>query len=322
MCDMNINKINGFQDSDIIVSIKCLVYNHEPYLRQCLDGFIMQKTNFKFEAIVHDDASKDGSAAIIKEYADKYPDIIKPIFETENQYSKHDGSLRKIMDAHIRGKYIAYCEGDDYWIDPNKLQKQVDFLETHPEYTMCFHNAIEYYENSDQHEKLFSNIKNRSYSGGEIYNKWIVPTASTVFAYKVIKSKIYEKVSSMPGIKYGDTPLFLCAAEEGLIYGMKDIMSVYRRHPDGLVLSSSLDDKLSLNEHDMAIYKCFGNKYKKIAFHNICKRCIYLYINMDKKYKKKYNNLLSVAFSKDLFYSIIYIIYAFLKYKFIRCNNT
>ena len=116
---------------DPLVSIQCLVYNHEPYLRQCLDGFVMQQTSFSFEAIVHDDASTDGSAAIIREYAEKYPDIIKPIYETENQHCKHDGSLALIMDAamHPNSKYVALCEGDDYWIDPNKLQMQVDVME-------------------------------------------------------------------------------------------------------------------------------------------------------------------------------------------------
>ena len=133
-------------EKPVIVTIRCLVYNHEPYLRQCLDGFVMQKTNFRFEAIVHDDASTDGSAAIIREYAEKYPEIIKPIIETENQYSKHDGSLRKIMIDHTRGKYIAICEGDDYWIDPLKLQKQVDFLEKNPEYGLVYTKAIIYYQ--------------------------------------------------------------------------------------------------------------------------------------------------------------------------------
>ena len=116
---------------DPLVTILCTVYNHEPFLRQCLDGFVMQKTTFPFEAIVHDDASTDGSAAIIREYAEKYPDIMRPIYETENQYSKFDGSLRKVMDAamHPNSKYIAMCEGDDYWTDPNKLQMQVDVME-------------------------------------------------------------------------------------------------------------------------------------------------------------------------------------------------
>lgn len=123
-----------------LVTIQCLVYNHEPYLRQCLEGFVMQQTTFPFEAIIHDDASTDGSAAIIREYAEKYPDIIKPIYETENQYSKHDGSLGKVMTAaiHPGSKYMASCEGDDYWTDPLKLQKQVDVLEEHPDCTIVF----------------------------------------------------------------------------------------------------------------------------------------------------------------------------------------
>ena len=124
-----------------LVAIKCTVYNHEPYLRDCLEGFVMQQTNFPFVAIVHDDASTDGSAAIIREYEEKYPDIIKPIYETENQYSKHDGSVGRIMDAAIDAtgaKYVAMCEGDDYWTNPLKLQKQVDFMEVNPEYGLCY----------------------------------------------------------------------------------------------------------------------------------------------------------------------------------------
>ncbi len=122
-----------------LVIIKCLVYNHEPYLRQCLDGFVMQQTNFPFYAVVHDDVSTDNSAAIIREYAEKYPDIIHPIYETENQYSKGDGSLGRIMNEACKdAKYIALCEGDDYWTDPLKLQKQVDFLEANPEYGLCY----------------------------------------------------------------------------------------------------------------------------------------------------------------------------------------
>jgi glycosyltransferase involved in cell wall biosynthesis len=131
-----------------LVAINCLVYNHEPYLRDCLEGFVMQQTNFPFVAIVHDDASTDGSAAIIREYEEKYPHIFKPIYETENQYSKRDGSLDRIMDEAINttgAKYVAMCEGDDYWTDPLKLQKQVDFLEANPEYGLCYtdYNRLE-----------------------------------------------------------------------------------------------------------------------------------------------------------------------------------
>lgn len=122
----------------IIVSVRCLVYNQKRYIKQCLDGIVMQKTSFPYEAIIHDDASTDGTAEIIKEYACKYPNIIKPILEKENQYSKHDGSIRKIMNQACKGKYIAYCEGDDYWTDPHKLQKQVDIMESDKDVMMVY----------------------------------------------------------------------------------------------------------------------------------------------------------------------------------------
>lgn len=143
-------------DNKILVSIKCTVYNHEPYIRQCLEGLVMQKTDFRFEAIVHDDASTDGSAAIIREYAEKYPDIIKPIYETENQYSKRDGSLSRIMNAHMHGKYIAFCEGDDYWTDPLKLQKQVGWLEEHDDYVMSHSNCLCFHQSTGKftHDKI------------------------------------------------------------------------------------------------------------------------------------------------------------------------
>lgn len=126
-----------------LVAIRCITYNQAPYIRQCLDGFIMQRTDFPFVAIVHDDCSTDGTDDIVREYAQRYPDIIKPIFETENQYSKKDGSLGRIMTKACNetgAKYIAMCEGDDYWTDPLKLQKQVDFLEKNPEYELVFTN--------------------------------------------------------------------------------------------------------------------------------------------------------------------------------------
>lgn len=127
-----------------LVSVSCCTYNQEQYISEALDGFIMQKTNFPFEVIVHDDASTDKTADIIREYEEKYPLIIKPIYETENQYSKHDGSIGKILQKVRKGKYIAICEGDDYWIDENKLQMQVDFLENNPDYGLVYTSAYQY----------------------------------------------------------------------------------------------------------------------------------------------------------------------------------
>ncbi|MBQ6204740.1 MAG: glycosyltransferase [Prevotella sp.] len=132
-------------DNQIVVSIQCLTYNHAPYIRQCLDGFVMQKTSFYFEAIVHDDASTDGTQDIIREYEKKYPNIIKPIYQKENQYSKSKhGNITNLISSKCKGKYIAICEGDDYWTDPYKLQKQVDYLESHPKCGMCYSNFSKY----------------------------------------------------------------------------------------------------------------------------------------------------------------------------------
>lgn len=278
-----------------LVTIRCLVYNHEPYLRQCLDGFVMQKTNFPFEAIVHDDASTDRSAEIIREYAEKYPDIIKPIFETENQYSKRDGSIRRIMNENTRGKYVAMCEGDDYWIDPLKLQKQIDFLETNSEYSMCFHNAQMHYENCEKKDKLFSNIKNRDYTGVEIYANWIVPTASVVFNSSILFSDRYADVMSNDNFVFRDTILFLICSEAGKIRGFSDVMSVYRRHNGGITHNVTLSRITRFINHHLEISKVFGNKYIQASEN----KCVESYCQTF--YKSLKNGILNISILKKSF---------------------
>lgn len=212
-------------DTDIVVSIQCLTYNHVKYIRQCLDGFIMQKTNFRFEAIVHDDASTDGTSDVIREYADKYPQIIKPILETENLYSKGGGLLQKRMNDNTHGKYIAICEGDDYWIDPLKLQRQVDFLENHPDYSMCFHRAKFVYEGGFKKIILkCDDIENRDYSPNELLEQWKVPTASIVAKREELEVRNFGE----DRVLNGDIIHVLNSAKIGKIRGMSIVMSVYR----------------------------------------------------------------------------------------------
>lgn len=224
----------------LIVTIRCLVYNHEPFLRQCLDGFVMQKTCFRFEAIVHDDASTDGSAAIIREYAEKYPEIIKPIFETENQYSKNDGSIRRIMNAHTHGKYVAMCEGDDYWTDPYKLQKQVDFLESHPDYVMCSHRFNQYIED----KKLLEEDDDKNFQGADydlknlIGGKWLTQTLTLMFRRSALDLQHFES--------YGmsmDIILLYELLRNGKGYCLPDIMAVYRYHGGGVWSEVSLNQR-------------------------------------------------------------------------------
>lgn len=128
--------------NDIKVSVFCATYNHEKYIRQCLDSILSQKTDFRFEVLVHDDASTDHTTEIIREYQKKYPDIIIPVFQKVNQYSQNIHVSRTFLLPKARGEYIAICEGDDYWIDDSKLQLQVDLMDKHPEIDMCTHGAV------------------------------------------------------------------------------------------------------------------------------------------------------------------------------------
>lgn len=210
-----------------ILSILCAVYNHEQYLRDCLNGFVMQKTDFQFEAIVHDDASTDKSAEIIREYAEKYPNIIKPIFESENQYSKQDGSLSRIMNETMShsSKYVAICEGDDYWTDPNKLQKQVDFLESHPEFGMVYSRANIFLQKNQSmvgiwgEEITFEKI---------LLGRSPVPTL-TACLRKDIYIKSCEERTKEPKWILGDVPLWIYFLYNSKIHFIQDITGVYRK---------------------------------------------------------------------------------------------
>ena len=238
----------------IQVSIRCFAYNHERFIRQCLDGFVMQKTDFRFEAIVHDDASTDNTAAIIREYAEKYPDIIKPIYETENQYSKHDGSLTRIMNAHTRGKYVAMCEGDDYWTDPYKLQKQVDFLESHPDYVMCSHLFDVYNERNKQLQKNDeSSFTGKSYDLDTLINgEWYFQPLTVLFRFDAYDREHFASYGlSMDVILY-----YELLSRGGKGYCLPDVMAVYRIHDGGVWSLKSLDKQRAMEfQARLAIYR-------------------------------------------------------------------
>lgn len=262
--------------SPLMVTIRCLVYNHEPYIRQCLEGFVMQKTNFRFEAIVHDDASTDNTATIIREYAEKYPDIIKPIFETENLYSKRNGSLSRIMKEHTHGKYVAICEGDDYWIEPLKLQKQVDFLEAHPNYSMCFHRANIIKELDLRVGLKCEDIEDREYSPNELFETWKVPTASIV----ACKEMLYVKNLRPERILNGDINLVLSCAKIGKIWGMSDVMSVYRVQNTGVTYDEKLKRERSMKYPDH--FKFIKENYPFIEKSLINRKIARAYMNRRK----------------------------------------
>ena len=235
--DMNI--LNAMAEEPL-VSIFCLTYNHASYIRQCLDGFLMQKATFAYEVIINDDASTDGTTEIIREYEEKYPDIIKPIYHEENLYSKGErGFWNRYCLPKSKGKYIALCEGDDYWIDPLKLQKQVDFLEGHPEYSMCFHKAKVIYDvQPNKKSTLFENIEERDYTIDELFLNWIVPTASIV-----CRRQFLDVIKQSNDFMYMDGIVVLSMVSLGKVHALSAVMSVYRRLNTGAILSIVKSEK-------------------------------------------------------------------------------
>lgn len=233
-----IKEIYKMNSSEIIVSVYSKVYNHEPYIRSALEGFISQKTNFKFEVIVHDDASTDNSAKIIKEYAEKYPDIIKPIFQTENQYSKKISILKTFIIPKIKGKYVATCEGDDYWISCHKLQKQVDFLEHNPDYVACTHNTIML------KKKIFF-YKKRMFSKGDrdLYISSFLKSGYHTSSLMYRREYLFNRpdfTTKQPGV--GDFPLAIYLALSGKIKFFDENMSLYRYSTPGSWSSEQKND--------------------------------------------------------------------------------
>lgn len=215
-----------------MVSISTITYNHAPYIHQCLDGMLMQKCNFNFEILIHDDASTDGTESIIREYERIYPEIIKPIYEKENQWIKGRRGSITFNFPRARGKYIALCEGDDYWTDPLKLQKQVDFLENHPEYVLTFHDAriVDETDHFISGGGLPEKLKKDGSGVDIIAGKWL-PTLTVMFRNGLIKG-IPEEYH---GVLNGDAFLYALLGHFG---GAKYIPGInpshYRKHTGGI----------------------------------------------------------------------------------------
>lgn len=225
-----------------LVSIICNTYNHVNYIRQCLDGFLMQETNFPIEILVHDDASTDGTADIVREYEDKYPDLIKPIYQTENQYSKGVKVSLKYQYSRAKGKYIALCEGDDYWTDPLKLQKQVDFLETHKDYVICGHKFRSFLQNESRFISIDQNESGTYTLEDFTSQQRFCSTLTVVFKRASIN---LQELNEYPFLI--DSIWFFYILKAGNGYCLNDTMAVYRLHGGGIWSSINYEDQLKLD---------------------------------------------------------------------------
>lgn len=258
--------------NEIMVSIECNSYNHEEFIAEALDSMLMQKTDFAFEILVHDDASTDQTANIIRRYEQKYPDIIKPIYQTVNQYSQNIPFEIPNVERGL-GKYIAVCEGDDYWTDPEKLQRQVDYMEAHPECSMCVHAAesvsaltkkrVAVVRPSDKN-KLFS-IEEVIEGGGELF-----ATNSIMYSS--------EKLPEMPDFylnaPIGDYPLVIFGALKGTIYYMERNMAAYRVAVKNSWTDLNLKDVSAKQKHLQDISNLLDevNEYTNFKYNHVISR--------------------------------------------------
>lgn len=284
----------------IVVSIHCFTYNHEPYIKQCLEGLVMQKTNFRFEAIVHDDASTDGTIDIIREYAEIYPDIIKPIYENENQYSKFGFyGISKVMYKHTHGIYIAFCEGDDYWIDPYKLQKQVDILNANMNIKLVFSNFQCIDTNNNNINIVgYENMKKSCFSGDMFPKIYIegnkVMTCTAIYRKEIFENYIYKNTKL-----HLDYLTTLIASGLGDVHYIDEKLSAYRITNTGLVLSNiSFVQRTSLIIKSYIGYYyikgAFGKSYNKEIDSKIKKTLIHSAFTIYKK-----------GWDKKIFYKIL-----------------
>ncbi|WP_139956340.1 glycosyltransferase family 2 protein [Flavicella sediminum] len=280
---------------NVLVSVSCITYNHGKFIKQCLDGFVMQQTDFNFEVLIHDDASTDDTAEIIKEYQLKYPDLIKPIFQTINQYSLGVKRFNvKFNLPRAKGKYLAMCEGDDYWTDPLKLQKQVDALENNLDCNLCVHNT---------------NVLR----GDELMKKdWRIDSSKTVFTiFDYIYSlffhtssvlfRIYknQKYIENPNILQGDMAMFMSLINDKKVFFIEEEMSVYRLHEGGITNSTLHKNRTIAYKSSLLLleeFDAFSKGKFKFPIH-LKKQMVWAtLVKFDKKYGKIYKSLAQVHY--------------------------
>jgi len=242
-----------------LLSVCFITYNHENYVAESLESILNQKTNFDYEIVIGEDFSTDGTRGIVFEYAKKYPEIIK-VVTTEYNVGAQKNIIRVLENCS--GKYIATIEGDDYWTDPLKLQKQVDFLEKNKEFSMVCHDALKINEITNTSSLFFDSTKKKQIcSTKDALNIHFCPTASIVFRKQAILP-----LSNFDMITIGDQVLVQMLSLNGLLYRMYDVMSVYRKTSTGMSETMRRDLEKTLKERIdfLKIFNKISNyKYQK-----------------------------------------------------------
>jgi len=295
------------------VSIITVTYNHEKFIAQAIEGSLMQETNFDYEILIGEDDSSDNTREICKQYAEKHPDKIrlflndrKNVIYINGQPTGRWNFINLLKNA--KGKYIALCDGDDYWTDPHKLQKQVDFLEANPDFVICHHNMKIIYENSKKQSSL-SNINQKSISTmDDLLNGNFISAASCCFRNRLIKKIPSWHKNVMPG----DWPLYILLTQYGKIKYLNEIMGVYRNHTNGIWSPKPKE------YHLLCTIKMYNkiNKHLNFKYNNLIKlRLLNYNSSLAKIYWKNGNKKISI---KLYFKSFFINPFIFLKKIFLK----
>ena len=267
--------IENWKNSNIVVTISCVAYNHEYCISQALDSFLMQETEFAFEIIIHDDVSTDKTVDIIKEYQKKFPNIIKPIYQTENQFSQGINPMFFILPK-VKGRYMAFCDGDDFWTDNKKLEIQVDIMEKNPNIDMSFHSVYEFINGKKRRVLAKHADSNKIFRPNEIIlgGGEFCPTASLIFRTEII-SKIpkdwFKKM--IPG----DYPLQMIGSSRGGALYINRCMSAYRVGEASAWSNLNFENSQKQKKHLLSFHKMLNrvNRYLDNRFDKEIKEIIY-----------------------------------------------
>ena len=307
-------------DEKPLVSVLCIAYNQERYIARTLESILKQETTFAFEVIVHDDASTDSTLSIIRDFQKRYPNIIKVIAEEQNQYNKvpPGGYLEGIMRPFVRGRYIAVCEGDDYWICPNKLQKQVDYLEANQECTATCHRAVVIEgSTSEQIGYMGYGLSECDLRVEDLLDFWNIPTASLLYRSDVIGTFADDWTFDRP---VGDFPRAIYLAHMGYIHYFPEVGSAYRYRTEGsysetdqneyivvsrakkwIIMDEKIDELTKYKYHrPFSIYS--GRQVRKLVVREGLFNCLKV-----RKYREYLKELGAFTLSKMILERILYL---------------
>lgn len=225
-----------YSTNEPLVSITCITFNQEPYIENTLRGFLVQKTDFPIEILIHDDASTDGTADIIRRFEKEYPNIIKSILQTENQYSKKISIDSTFNYNRAKGIYIAICEGDDYWTNEHKLQQQFNFMQRRLDISFTCHNAY-IHDLSNNSKYLFNKkLSTGMYTTKDLLNReWFIPTASLF----IRKDALKDLPSWIGLVRSQDLVVEITASIQNNFWYQDELNSVYRKNATGSISSIS-----------------------------------------------------------------------------------